>query len=84
MLTPIEKIGIGASFGHYFLADRVVTDSAYSVGLAQADPDAEDYYAGSPERDRYFYPSANGTYTGTINRIGIVLKAQLGKDASRW
>lgn len=84
MVTPIEKIGIGASFGHYFLADRVVTDSAYSVDLARANPAGEDYYRENREIDRYYYPSANGTYTGTINRIGIVLKAQLGKDASRW
>jgi long-subunit fatty acid transport protein len=84
MFTPIKQLGIGASYGHYFLATRNVTDSAYAVNLAQANPAADDYYAGNPQLDRYFYPSANGNYSGSIDRIGVVVKAQFMKDSPSW
>lgn len=84
MLTPIQQLGIGATFGHYFIATRNVTNSLYSVDIARADPNGEDYYVEDPAIDRYFYPSANGTYTGSINRIGIVLKGQIGRNGPNW
>jgi len=67
-LNPIEKLGIGISFSHHFLATRHITNSEYSMTL---DPD-------NAKPDRLFYPSANGTYSGSINRLGIVVRGHFG------
>lgn len=82
MFNPASQLGIGLSFGHYFLATRTVTDSAFAVSLAGADPNSEDYYAENPEKDRYFYPESNGVYSGGINRLGITLKGNFGGSAN--
>lgn len=74
MVQPVEQIGVGLSFGHYFLADRTITNSASAVTI-----DAD---AALP--DRYFYPSSNGTYSGSINRLGLVVHGAFGKDGPRW
>lgn len=65
-LGPME---LGASYTHHFLATRTVTDSAYAMALPN--PDLSDY-----ETDRYYYPHANGTYSGYINRIGVQVRAK--------
>lgn len=82
MVSPISKLGIGLSFGHYFLASRTITDSAFAVSLEDANPNGETYYAANPDVDRYFYPESNGTYAGGINRLGITLKGNFGGSAN--
>lgn len=62
VFTPLEQLGISLSFGRQFLATRTVEDSAFAVTLAD-----------NPKPDRYFYPSANGTYSAGINRVGIAV-----------
>ncbi len=86
MLTPLgDKLGIGLSFGQSFLATREITDSRFGVNIAQADPDSDEFYGDNPAIDRYYYPSANGTYGGSISRLGITLKGGFGgKQASTW
>ncbi|HHO53352.1 MAG TPA: hypothetical protein ENK18_21400, partial [Deltaproteobacteria bacterium] len=64
-VTPAGPISFSLSFSHQFLADRIVTDSPFGVGV---DPSAFD--------GRYFYPSANGTYSGSINRIGLAVRGR--------
>ncbi|MBX2800024.1 MAG: outer membrane protein transport protein [Myxococcales bacterium] len=66
-VTPVAPISVSLSFSHHFLAQRTVTDSPFGVG---ADLSAAE--------TRLFYPSANGTYTGAISRIGIALRGRLG------
>ena len=68
-ITIMPGVDLGASFGNYFLAKRTVTDSAFSTTLdseAAAEP-------------RYFYPSANGTYHTTIQRLAVNLSGSFGK-----
>lgn len=79
MVQPIEQLGIGLSAGHYFVADRVVTNSAYAVNLEGGNPDGDSYYAASPEAGRYFFPSANGTYSSSINRLGLSVRGVFGR-----
>lgn len=67
-VNPIDKIGIGLSFAHHFLAEREIKDSAFGMTT-----DAE-----NAKEDRYYYPSANGTYSGSINRIGILVRGHWG------
>ncbi len=64
--APIQQLTIGLSFSHHFLATRDVTDSAYALSI-DGDPDP-----------RYFYPSGAGRYSGSIDRIGISLKGNVG------
>jgi long-chain fatty acid transport protein len=79
LVNPIDRIGIGLSAGHYFLATRTVTDSPFGVNIAQANPDAEDYYGASPEAGRYFFPGTNGTYQGSISRFGLSVRGVFGR-----
>lgn len=64
--SPLEQLGIGLSLGHQFLASRTVTDSAYAITMARNDQKA----------DRYFYPTANGTYSGSITRVGVSIRGR--------
>ncbi|MCA9493045.1 MAG: outer membrane protein transport protein [Myxococcales bacterium] len=82
MVSPTSKLGIGLSFGHAFLASRTITDSAFAVSLADANPNGETFYGNNPDIDRYFYPESNGTYSGGINRLGITLKGNFGGSAN--
>lgn len=66
-VTPVKPVSFSLSFSHQFLADRIVTDSPFAVGV---DPDAFE--------GRYFYPSANGTYTGSISRLGLSVRGRFG------
>jgi hypothetical protein len=61
---------IAASVDKFFLATRDVKNSAYSVTLVEEDAKA----------DRYFYPSAAGTYHGSITRFGISVMGTFGQD----
>lgn len=65
-LGPVE---LGASYTHHFVATRTVTDSKFAMYLPN--PDLSDY-----ETDRWYYPHANGTYRGAVNRLGIQLRAK--------
>ncbi|NCG20363.1 MAG: hypothetical protein GWP91_15245 [Rhodobacterales bacterium] len=65
---PFAGMSIGTSFEQQILSSRTVTDSAYGVNL---DPDLA-------KPDRYFYPSANGDYSGSITRIGISVMGSFG------
>ncbi len=67
---PFGPVRIAASVGHHFLAHREVKDSAFAVTLAeQRNP------------DRYYYPSAAGTYDGRITRFGISVLGHFGKPS---
>ncbi|MEQ1504174.1 MAG: outer membrane protein transport protein [Myxococcota bacterium] len=72
-INPIEKLGIGLSFSHQFLMTRTITNSAYGVTIDET----------AAKEDRYFYPSANGTYSGGINRLGVTVKGKFG-GGSIW
>lgn len=65
-----KKLGVGLSYSHQFWFDREVTDSAFRVSL---DPDVA-----SP--GRYFYPSANGSYSGAVDRLGLFVRGRFGGD----
>jgi long-subunit fatty acid transport protein len=66
----IGLVQVGLSYEHTFLASRTVTNSAFGVTL---DPDTR-------KADRYYYPSANGTYAASIDRLGITIAGKLGAD----
>lgn len=72
-ITPIDPLSVSLTVGHQVLARRTVTDSAFAIW---ADRDAR------PADPRYFYPSANGVYRGSITRIGITARARLGKASA--
>ncbi|MEQ1570190.1 MAG: outer membrane protein transport protein [Myxococcota bacterium] len=63
-----DAVGIGLSYSHHFLATRTVTDSAFGLTIEDA----------AANEDRYFYPSANGTYAGSIDRLGLSLRFLFG------
>jgi long-subunit fatty acid transport protein len=70
-VNPINQLAIGLSYSHQFLMARTVTSSAYAVTINEE----------NAKEDRYFYPSANGTYKGSVDRIGITVRAQFGGPA---
>lgn len=65
-----KGLGIGLGYTHQFFVGRTVTDSAFAVSL---DPDIA-----SP--GRYFYPSANGSYGGSIDRLSLFVRGRFGTD----
>ncbi len=69
---PTRALTVGVSYTHHFLATREIADSAFGMSLPK--PDLSDASV-----DRYYYPNANGTYSGSINRIGISLQIALDK-----
>jgi long-subunit fatty acid transport protein len=74
MVSPIDKLGISISFSHHFMAERTVENSNF--GLTIVDEDRRDI--------RYRFPSGNGTYGGSINRLGIALRGRFGHDKAKW
>jgi long-subunit fatty acid transport protein len=68
-VAPIDQLGIGLSFAHHFLMERTTTTSAFGLSLDDR------------KADRYFYPSANGTYGGAINRLGLTVRGRFGGDS---
>jgi hypothetical protein len=72
---PLEDrnaLDIGLSFSHYMWMDREVTNSKFSLAV---DPDERN-------ADRYFYPSSNGTYGGSVNRLALSVRGQFGGSGS--
>lgn len=67
-VRPSPNLQIGLQFSHQFLFQRTVDESGF---LATLDP------AQAPE-DRWFYPQANGVYTGSINRVGLSVRGKFG------
>lgn len=74
MVSPVDKIGISVSFTHHFMQSRTVTDSNF--GLSIYDDQRKDF--------RYRFPSGNGTYGGSINRLGIAVRGRFGNDKAKW
>jgi long-subunit fatty acid transport protein len=67
-LKPAKPIDIGLSYSRHVFFTRTVTDSALGLDV---DPEERN-------EDRYFWPSANGTYSGGINRFGISVRGRFG------
>ncbi|MFZ5480051.1 MAG: OmpP1/FadL family transporter [Myxococcota bacterium] len=65
-VKPVRKLELGVSWTHQFLADRVVTESAFGQTVE-----------GERNEDRWNYPHMNGTYGGRIDRIGVQVRAAL-------
>jgi len=66
-VTPAAPVSLSLSFAHTVLAPRTVTDSPFGVSVEQ------DAFA-----PRYSYPSNNGTYTGSIDRLALSVRVRLG------
>ncbi len=67
---PVKSLDIGLSYGHHFLITRTVTDSVLALDI-------------NPEErneDRTFWPNANGTYSGGIDRFGISVRGRFGVE----
>jgi len=60
-----EGLTVALAYSHQFIASRMIMDSAFSVSV---DPDAQ-------PQGRYNYPSANGQYTGTVDRVALTLSS---------
>jgi len=67
-VTPFDAFGVGLSYTRHQMFSQTVTDSAFNLSLEDR------------ANDRVYYPSANGTYTGNINRIALNISGQFGKD----
>jgi hypothetical protein len=59
------------SYTHHILETRVITDSGWDVNVEE----------GPRNETRWFYPHANGTYEGTIQRFGLQVRTHFGKKA---
>ena len=70
--SPIGQLGIGLSYSRQILAARTVTDSVYGVTIDEE----------NAKEARYFYPSANGTYRGSVDRLGLTLRGQFGGNGN--
>ena len=66
-VTPHDAVGIGLSFTRHQMFAQTVKDSAYGLTLEE-----------DRKADRLYYPSANGTYTGGINRIALSVTGKFG------
>ena len=60
-----ERFMVAIAYSHQFIAERTVTNSAFSVSV---DSSVE-------VEDRYSYPSTNGTYTGALDRVAVTLSS---------
>jgi long-subunit fatty acid transport protein len=67
--VKIGPMELGASFTHHFINTRTVDDNGF--GMTLPEPDLSSY-----ETDRWYYPHANGTYRGNINRVGVAVRAK--------
>jgi len=65
--SPLNWLDLGVSGSHAFLATRTVSDSAFGMTLDEA----------GAKEDRWFYPHGKGTYAGSINRLGVQVRASL-------
>lgn len=64
---PLKFLEIGLSFTQHVVSERTVTNSGFSNTL---DVDAV--------ADRWRYPHSNGSYNGSISRVGLQLKGTFG------
>lgn len=71
----LKQLTIGLAYAHTFFPKRTVTNSAYSLTLDNITEDG----VIDPAAEPYFFPSANGTYTATIDRIGLTIAGKFGK-----
>lgn len=67
-VTPHKAAGIGLSYTRHQMFAQTVNDSSFAVDV---DPEER-------ANDRIFYPSADGTYTGGINRFAVSVTGQIG------
>jgi long-subunit fatty acid transport protein len=67
-IKPVKPLDIGLSYGRSIFLTRTVTDSTLALDI---DPEER-------KEDRYFWPNANGTYSGGINRFGISVRGKFG------
>jgi long-subunit fatty acid transport protein len=75
MVSPVKQFGIALSWSHHVMFTRTVDNSLFAMTINPAN-------ARDP---RYQYPSGNGTYGGSINRIGISLRGRFGgAEAPKW
>lgn len=65
-LRPVKPLTIGVSYTHQFLQTRTVTDSGFGMTIE-----------GDRNEDRWYYPQSNGTYSGTVDRIGVQARLAL-------
>ena len=65
---PVKFLEIGVSYTHHFVSERTTTTSAYVNTLDT-----------SSVEDRWRYPQSNGTYGGSIDRIGLQLRGTFGE-----
>lgn len=66
---PVKFLEIGLSYTHHFVADREVTTSGFSNTIDT-----------SSVEDRWRYPHSNGTYSGSIDRVGLQLRGTFGDE----
>lgn len=62
-VRPWGPLEFGLSYTHHFLQSRTVTDSGFGMTLGE-----------NRLEDRWYYPHGNGTYRGSIDRIGVQLR----------
>ncbi len=67
---PVKFFEIGVSYTHHFVGTRTIDDSGFQNPLDIASVE-----------DRWRYPHANGTYAGSIDRVGIQLRGHFGPKA---
>lgn len=68
-----RNLQLSGSIGQYISSRRVVTDSKYAVTIDE----------GARKETRYFYPSTNGTYAGTLTRLEFGIRGQFDHGKSR-
>lgn len=64
--NPWKPLTIGLSGSYHVVATRTISSSGFGVTLGE-----------ERKEDRWFYPHANGTYSGSIFRLGIQAKLEL-------
>jgi long-subunit fatty acid transport protein len=62
---PLKHLEFGVSYTHHFLDTRTVEDSAFGMTIE-----------GERNEDRWYYPHANGTYSGQIDRVGFSVRSE--------
>jgi long-chain fatty acid transport protein len=62
---PLPALELGLSYSHHFAAPRTVDDSGFGMTV-------------DGEKGRWFYPHANGTYEGSVDRIGLQVRSEFG------
>ena len=65
---PVKFLEIGVSYTHHFVGERTVTTSGFSNTLDTTSVE-----------DRWRYPHSNGTYSGSIDRVGLQLRGTFGE-----